>query len=855
MPVANKRGPKPVAGPEPLLSDSISLWLTTLVSGVEGWLELRALGVRRVASHSGQHTESAVYPISERGFKDLARDARDLTKRSTGVYVTMNPVILPADRTSAKDADVIQRVGLLVDIDPVRPSDTSSTDAELETAVSRAREIREFLSQLGWPDPLIACSGNGAHLRYRVSLPNDDAAKELAKRCLRALDHQFSDESCKVDTSTYNASRIVRLYGTLARKGDDEPGRPHRVSEVLECPAMLMPVADELLRKLAALSPGKPLPKTEPPPSLERKGKILAYDHGDAVSAHARKALEVECHNVSSAPTGARNTTLFRAACAIGELCEAGSISSHEARSALAAAAATAGLPYDEIESCIASAFQKITGHPRDISHVGKRKTEANGVPVEDPSTGALSSFDDPHVLAERHLREWHTSQDGYTLRWWNDSWWTWTRGSWSEIAEKEIAAALTMTARAAMLEQALAVGKAAKPVGTRLISNVIGALRSILRLPITDHESMPFWISGSGPDPRECVCARNCLLHMPTVLASQGDTPDGVMSLTPRLFSANSLTYDFDPKAPEPVHWLKFLSDLWPEDQESIDCLQEWFGYLLTPDTSQQKILLVVGPRRSGKGTISSIITHLVGARNVANPTLSMLATQFGLQGLIGKTVCLSPESRVSGRLDSQAIVERLLSISGEDGQLIDRKHQAAWQGTLNTRIVLLGNELPGLGDYSDALPGRVILLHLEHSFFGREDTDLRAKLIAELPSILVWSMVGWSRLKARGRFVQPASSAKLLNEFNEMSNPVGAFLAECCTVTKDLSVAVPKLYERWRKWCEDNGRDRPGHVQSFCRNLHTAIPGLSMMRPRDDGSRVRVIHGLGLNIEEGGF
>src|SRR5208283_2099412 len=225
----------------------------------------------------------------------------------------------------------------------------------------------------------------------------------------------------------------------------------------------------------------------------------------------------------------------------------------------------------------------------------------------------------------------------------------------------------------------------------------------------------------------------------------------------TSRFFNAFALDYDFVPSAPEPVEWKDFLQQIWEEDEESIACLQEWFGYLLTPDTRQQKILMMVGPKRSGRGTIARVLKALVGASNVANPTLATLARPFGLAPLIGKPVAVFPDARLSSRPDNAAIVESLLSISGEDDQTIDRKHLPAWTGRLPTRFVLITNELPRLKDASGALASRLVILRFTRSFYGREDTGLSDRLQSELPGILLWALQGWQRLRQRGRFEQP--------------------------------------------------------------------------------------------------
>ena len=170
----------------------------------------------------------------------------------------------------------------------------------------------------------------------------------------------------------------------------------------------------------------------------------------------------------------------------------------------------------------------------------------------------------------------------------------------------------------------------------------------------------------------------------------------------------------------------------------------------------------MVVGPRRSGKGTIGRVLTRLIGEHNCVSPTLAGLGTNFGLAPLIGKQLAIISDARLSGRADQHAIAERLLSITGEDGLTIDRKYAPAWTGQLSSRFLILSNELPQLADVSGALAGRFILLLLRESFYGREDQDLTSKLLNELPGILNWAIAGWAKLASFGRFRQPTSATE---------------------------------------------------------------------------------------------
>ena len=185
------------------------------------------------------------------------------------VYITLNPVkpelLVRAQNctvdhasTTTGDQDIVKRIWLPIDLDPKRRSGISSTNEEHEAAHERALQVVEFTESLGWPDPIWADSGNGAHLLYRIDLPNDDASRQLIERTLQALDIKFSDEKVTVDTGVYNAARIWKLYGTIACKGDNTQERPHRLAQIIEVPRLLQVVTVEQLQVLANMVPVEP---------------------------------------------------------------------------------------------------------------------------------------------------------------------------------------------------------------------------------------------------------------------------------------------------------------------------------------------------------------------------------------------------------------------------------------------------------------------------------------------------------------------------------------------------------------------------------------------------------------------
>jgi hypothetical protein len=184
----------------------------------------------------------------------LARAAMGLDGRHPGIYTLLNPCredllarannrIKPYMKDLTGDSEIICRRWLPCDFDPKRPSGISSTDDEHERAIAAAYETRNVLRAIGWPDPIVADSGNGAHLLYRIDAPNTPETSDLIKQLIAGVAARCSTDEVLIDGCVYNPARIWKLYGTLSCKGDSILSRPHRRARLLEVPSRLEPLA------------------------------------------------------------------------------------------------------------------------------------------------------------------------------------------------------------------------------------------------------------------------------------------------------------------------------------------------------------------------------------------------------------------------------------------------------------------------------------------------------------------------------------------------------------------------------------------------------------------------------------
>jgi putative DNA primase/helicase len=445
--------------------------------------------------------------------------------------------------------------------------------------------------------------------------------------------------------------------------------------------------------------------------------------------------------------------------------------------------------------------------------------------------------------VARELVQDRYTHPDGLTLRRWRGGWWQWRTSRWVESEQSAMAAAAYRFTEHAIYtawdeRKQQEVEKPWAP-SRHKINDLLDALAAIVHLG--EEVTMPSWLDGAHDG--LIVATANGLLDVGHRV---------LLPHTPKFWNATAVPFDYNPTVGPPLRWLEFLGELWPGDIASPAALQEWFGYVVSGRLDLHKILLLVGPTRAGKGVTARLLGALVGAENVAGPTLSSLNHDFGLAPLLGKTLAVVSDARLNGR-NASVVVERLLSISGEDTLTVNRKYREQWTGKLQARLMLCSNELPQLGDASMAIAGRFVPLLLVRSWLGHEDHKLEERLREELTAILNWSLVGLERLAGNGRFTRPPGADEAMVALQDLASPVAAFVRDRCVRSPEQEVAVDVLYAAWKTWAEDNGHVR-STKQVFGRDLRAAVPGLRVARPgaHDDPDRPRVYVGVALRDGE---
>lgn len=184
-------------------------------------------------------------------------------------------------KITTSDGDIVRRHWVLCDFDPIRKSGTNSTDEQLELARQKAGYVYKFLKEKGFSEPIVCRSGNGWHNLYRIDAPVSDEVTETIRGFFKYMGSVFSDVTVEFDEKNFNAARISKLYGTMAKKGANIPEMPWRMSEIVYVPKEIVPTPIEKFKELADL-----LPKEEPKHVTQRQYRGEQFDLRTWLNSH-----------------------------------------------------------------------------------------------------------------------------------------------------------------------------------------------------------------------------------------------------------------------------------------------------------------------------------------------------------------------------------------------------------------------------------------------------------------------------------------------------------------------------------------------------------------------------------------
>jgi len=747
-------------------------------------------------------------------FNDPAIAAAAISKwdhKAPGIYVTLNPCV-PALlaraenrlKERAKDAtgdnDIARRYWLLIDVDFRRPTGISATNEELKSAGKLARRVKEYLEgECGWPAGVLVMSGNGAHLLYRLDLPNDMASRDLVKRVLEALAAHFDEPAgAGIDTMVFNASRIVKVPGTWACKGDDVEERPHRQSQVLDWPKEMQPVS---LSALVAIG-GSPAPRKAKEPwggnghgefdvesFLQRHGLRVRkhkqdhgselweladcpfnpeHDHGEAfVRRDADGTLSAGCHHA---------TCTLKTWADLRERFEPGYKDRRVAAVKVAASGPDLQPPVVDAKSPASHNCTDTGNSERVIDYCGNRSRYCALDKCWYIYDGKRWALDD--TLRIEDLA-------GEALR-----------GIYEEAHD-----AASPDSRKKLGEWAVASEAAAKRRAA------VELARSARRVAVRPTEF------DRGPDDLNCLSGT---IDLRSGKLRLHDSADMISMLAPALY---------DPNARSEL-WERVLLEACGGDHEYVAYLQRFYGYAVSGATSEEIIAIQAGPTPTAKTTVNEAIKATLGdyAATVDPSTMikqkNSSATRDNLLQLNGKRLAVSAEASRDARFD----VSFLKMFTGEHTMKKRGLYTKDREFHPTAKLILHTNDVPELPD-DDAVWRRVHVQPFTHrpACINTTFKPTLRDITVSGPAILAWLVKGHMAWREQGlnepQVVREASAALRV----EM-NPLYDFFAQCCSFESGLWCSRSEVRKAYMEWCKAGNTRQPISAKEFTARVRAA-------------------------------
>lgn len=804
--------------------------------------EVRILDARR---------SGTLYPCTVSGYFDGVAGALGAMEGlrvdgAKGVYVTLNPVNpallarshnrLTTSRRgeTTADVDILQRRWLLVDCDPVRPSGVSATDQEKAGAEALALAVRGVLSSAGWPQPVRGDSGNGYHLLYRVDLP---VGSDLVKRCLQALALRFDNPDVTIDRTVFNPARIVKLYGTLTRKGDHCPalGRVHRMSGLLEVPERIEVVTLALLEALA----GEEL---EERPSGGGRRRI-AWG-GDGAWDKAQVQAFIDKHLGACAPGPA--TAYDGGWKWVLKVCPFNP--EHTNGSAVVVSRSKGILGFRCLHNgCLGY-------HWRDL----RAKFEPHGVRGNTPLPAKAAASVKPAAVNEygpaligeegdlainqmhfaaRYVRDSGTIYDSAVKRFYT---YDPATGLWQHQTDET-----TVRELAVCVARILDEEKRAELLAKRT-ANLLQGLRELTR---------------GIAERRNVFSQHRDVIHVANGMLALGDA--GSVQLKPfarEWYSRNRSEIAWNPKA----ECLRFKRELLLSAMDADDAalIQRYVGQCLLGTNISQTFLILRGTPGGGKSTLANVVEGLIGRVNVTELRMAQLSERFEMIRYVGRTLLTGKD--VPGDFLNMRPAHVLKSLVGGDtleGEVKHGNESFSIEGRFNVMIATNTRLRVKLDSDAGAWRRRMLIVDYSRPKPEKPIPDFDKLLLREEgEGILRWAVEGAIAAKRemdeRGSLQLSEAQRRRVDDLLSESDSVRSFVRECVEACHGAEAAIHELAGGYRDFCEERDWE-PLRERQFQAELPDAMLEFHRATRRNDirrdGKNVRGFRGVQLRACRG--
>jgi P4 family phage/plasmid primase-like protien len=812
---------------------------------VSGWFDDLDLLARRVALAARDGVGS---PGSYRFIQD-------------NVYWTVNPVddvllsrqpknTLDFVSENSKDSNITRRCWFPIDVDPLRPSGVSATKEERKLAVDVINAMAGKLEELGFTDSMYVggSSGNGFHCLIRVDLPNDDDSRDLLRDCLKSLNMFVGTAKVEIDPKVFNAGRIIKAYGTMARKGVNDEKRPWHMSKLSHIPERVEIAPRELLEKLAALVPKGGNPKR----AVEDKPQ------GPWTEENLQKYID----------EGTDWNCLKQEGKKTNEVCRwIGRCTNNDEHTDAAIILHTDGWWSYGCFHASCDHFRHERFKAFWTEHKGKYKFPTlnresgmpDGFPVEflSDATGETPRAQDEEIPLYNLTDAGNAER--LTWRYKNQflycpqrDWFAWDGKRWKPDGVSAITLASIATVRKIKdeLNRALEGLDPEKEEDRDKIADISKVYNSWAKtsegharleaMASIGEKFLPVEMHRFDQDRMLFNCA-NGTIDLKTGELCPHRREDYITTISPVVY---------DPIA-ECSLWMDFLSDVTAGNDELIRYLQRAVGYSLTGLTVEHCMFMLWGTGRNGKSTFLEVIQHLMGEYSKAAHMNTFMQKKQD-EGIPNDLAALAAARFVSATEsdDGKRLAEaKIKQITGGDTVTARFLHREFFQFQPQFKIWLGTNHKPTIYGTDEGIWRRIRLIPFEvYIPDSKKDEKLTQKLISEAPGILNWALQGLEEYRLHG-MMEPEIVKASTDDYRASQDWMTRFLGEVTESSQESNIPARKLYEKYVDWCNRTGEFKLKEAK-FAEGMQQK--GMRSKEKRQEDGRKRMAY-EGMKLRDG--
>lgn len=255
---------------------------------------------------------------------------------------------------------------------------------------------------------------------------------------------------------------------------------------------------------------------------------------------------------------------------------------------------------------------------------------------------------------------------------------------------------------------------------------------------------------------------------------------------------------------------WESFLEQVVP-DPAVRGMLRVAVGYSLTGHTSEQVLLMLLGPGGNGKGMLLNTLLALAGDYGGSadfDTFLERPAAGGSARGDIARLHNLrfvTTSEAGEGKWLNEAMIK---SLTGQDKITARRLYAPEFEFRPLLTLWMMANHRPVIRGTDDGIWRRIVLVPFTVRIpKEQQDKELDSKLLAELPGILAWAVSGaiqWYREGLR----LPDAVLTATDTYRDESDAFADFITDVCEQRPmDERTVASELFLAYQRWCESRG------------------------------------------------